>query len=187
LIQAFGNSIYKTEAQPAGAGASAQELITKLRDTQKQTKHCFVSAKHLGLNLQMFIIDLNFSKSEALDFKQVFIDPKLISTKAPLVSGLEDDLSIPRLTVSIDRPKQIEVSFLDENLTDQTATFSDLAARWILHGIDQMNGISIIDKLNKHRQRSLKAHLNRLAEKKIESNYKLEYESERQEAKDMGR
>ncbi|MBP9151114.1 MAG: peptide deformylase [Flavobacteriales bacterium] len=187
MIQAFGNSIYKTEAQPVGAGASAQELIAKLQEVQIKTKHPFVSAKHLGLNLQLFVIDLNFSKFETADFKQVFINPKLISTKAPLVSGLEDDLSLPRLTVSIDRPKQIEIRFLDENLTEQIATFSDLAARWILHGIDQMNGVSIIDKLNKHRQRSLKAHLNRLAEKKIESNYKLEYESERQEVRDMGR
>jgi len=187
LIQAFGNSIYKTEAQPVGTGVAAQELIAKLQEVQKQTKHPFVSAKHLGLNLQMFVIDLNFSKFEATDFKEVFINPKLISTKAPLVSQLEDDLSLPRLTVSIDRPKQIEVSFLDEKLTEQTATFSDLAARWILHGIDQLNGISIIDKLNKHRQRSVKAHLNRIAEQKIESNYKLEYESERQEATDKGR
>jgi peptide deformylase len=171
LIQAFGNSIYKTEAQLVGAGASAQELIAKLQDVQKQTKHPFVSAKHLGLNLQVFVIDLSFSKSEATEFKQVFINPKLISTKAPLVSGLEDDLSLPRLTVSIDRPKQIEISFLDENLTEQTATFSDLATRWILHGMDQMNGISIIDKLNKHRQRSLKEHLKRIVEKKIEPNY----------------
>ena len=187
MIQAFGNSIYKTEAQPVGASASVQELIAKLQEAQKQTKHPFVSTKHLGLNLQVFIIDLNYSKFEASDFKQVFMNPKLISTKAPLVSGLEDDLSLPRLTVSIDRPKQIEISFLDENLTDQTATFSDLAARWILHGLDQMNGISIIDKLNKHRQRSLKAHLNRLAEKKVETNYKLEYELGGRGTKDEGR
>jgi peptide deformylase len=90
---------------------------------------------------------------------------------------LEDDVSIPRLTVSIERPKQIEVSFLDEELTQQTAVFSDLAARWILHGIDQVNGVSIIDKLNKYRQRSVKTHLKRLAERMIDTNYKLEYDS----------
>ncbi|MCF8464843.1 MAG: peptide deformylase [Flavobacteriales bacterium] len=177
MIQAFGNNIFKTEAQPVGAGTSTKELIAKLIEVQKAAKHPFVSGKHLGLNLQAFSVNLNYSKFEATDFKQVFINPKLIATKAPLVSGLEDDLSLPRLTVSIERPKEIEVSFLDEELREQTAAFSELAARWILHGTDQLNGISIIDKLNKHRQRSLKEHLKRLSEQKIETNYKLEYDS----------
>ena len=107
----------------------------------------------------------------------VILNPTLISTTAPLVSGLEDDLSLPRLEVSVERPKQICVSFLDENLTQQTAVFSDLGARWILHGMDQLNGISIIDKLNLHRQQSVKAHLKRIVERKIEPAYKLEYDS----------
>ena len=149
----------------------------QLQEVQKKIKHPFVSSKHIGLNLQLFVIDLNFAKEESSSFKRAFINPELKSTKAPLVSGLEDDPSIPRLSVSIERPKQIEISFLDENLTEQTEVFSDLAARWILHGIDQVNGISIIDKLNKHRQRSVKSQLKRISEQKIETNYKLEYDS----------
>lgn len=177
MIQAYGNEIYRSIGQKLGNKSQAVELIKQLEKVQKKVKHPMVSAKHLGLNLQVFVVDLNFEKSEASDFKQVFINPELNSTMAPLVSGLEDDLSIPRLSVSIERPKQIEISFLDENLTPQTEVFSDLAARWVLHGIDQVNGISIIDKLNKYRQRSVKTHIKRLAERKIETNYKLEYEN----------
>lgn len=176
MIQAFGNEIYKSVGQKLGDKSQASELITQLQEVQKKVKHPIVSAKHLGLNLQVFVVDLNFAKHEATDFRQVFINPELISSKAPLVSMLEDDASIPRLTVSIERPKQIEISFLDEDLTPQTVAFSDLAARWIMHGIDQINGISIIDKLNKHRQRSVKAHLKRIAERKIETNYLLEWD-----------
>jgi peptide deformylase len=160
-----------------GNKSQASELMTQLHEVQNKVKHPLVSAKHLGLNVQFFVVDLNFARHEPTEFKQIFINPELISSKAPLVSMLEDDVSIPRLTVSIERPKQIEISFLDEEFTQQTAVFSDLAARWILHGIDQVNGISIIDKLNKHRQRSLKEHLKRIAEKKIETNYKLEYDN----------
>jgi peptide deformylase len=176
LVQAFGNEIYKSVGQKLGK-SQASELILQLKEVQKKVKHPIVSAKHLGLNLQVFVIDLNFAKHEASDFQQILINPELILSNAPLVSMLEDDVSIPRLTVSIERPKQIEVSFLDEELTQQTAVFSDLAARWILHGIDQLNGVSIIDKLNKYRQRSVKTHLKRLAERMIDTNYKLEYDS----------
>ena len=177
MIQAFGNEIYKSVGQKLGNKSQASELIAQLQEVQKKISHPMISAKHLGLNLQVFVVDLNFAKHEASDFRQVFINLELISSKAPLVSMLEDDVSIPRLTVSIERPKQIEISFLDEELTQQTAVFSDLAARWILHGIDQVNGVSMIDKLNKYRQRSVKSHLKRLAEQKVETNYKLEYDS----------
>ncbi|MGB0916485.1 MAG: peptide deformylase [Flavobacteriales bacterium] len=176
MIQAFGNEIYKSVGQKLGDKSQAADLIAQLLEVQKKVKHPLISAKHLGLNLQVFVVDLNFAKHEPSDFKQVFINPELISSKAPLVSMLEDDVSIPRLTVSIERPKQIEISFLNEELTQQTATFSDLTARWIMHGIDQLNGVTIIDKLNRYRQRSVKAYLKRLAERKIETNYKLEFE-----------
>jgi peptide deformylase len=177
VIQAYGNEIYRSVGQKLGNKSQTAELIAQLQEVQKKVKHPIVSAKHVGLNLHAFVIDLNFLKHEAADFKQVFINSELKSSNAPLVSGLEDDLSIPQLTVSIERSKQIKISFIDENLTQQTEVFSDLSARWILHGIDQVNGVSIIDKLNKHRQRSVKNHLKRLSEQKVETNYKLEYDS----------
>ena len=175
MIQAFGNEIYRSVGQKLGDKSQALELITKLQEVQKKVKHPLVSAKHLGLNLQVFVVDLNYAKYEASDIRKVIINPELLSSTAPLVSMLEDDLSIPRLSVSIERPKQIEISFLDEDLTKQTERFSDLAARWILHGIDHVNGVSIVDKLNKHRKRSVKGHLKRVSEKKVESNYELVY------------
>lgn len=177
MIQAHGNNIYKSQAQQIGESSSVAELIARLKEVQQQMKHPLVSAKHLGLNLAVFLIDLNFVKRDAEDLKAIFINPEIVATKAPLVSGLEDDLSLPRLAVSIERPKQIEVSFLDEEMKERQAMFSDLAARWIEHGMDQLNGISIIDKVNPHRQRSLKGHLKRIAEHKIETNYELEYDN----------
>jgi hypothetical protein len=34
----------------------------------------------------------------------------------------------------------------------------------------------MIDKLNKHRKRSVKGHLKRISERKVESNYELVYD-----------
>lgn len=158
-----------------GDKGQAAELIVQLQEVQKNVKHPLISAKHLGLNLSVFAIDLNFSR-QPIDLKLTLINPQLVSTKAPLVSMLEDDLSIPGLAVSIERPKEIEVSYFDEDWEFQTKVFSDLSARWIMHGLDQINGLSMIDKLNKHRKRSVKMHLKKISERKIEPNYKLEYE-----------
>ena len=176
MIQAFGNEIYKTKGQKLGDKGQASDLILRLQEVQKKIKHPCVSAKHIGLNLQVFIVDLNYALPEASNFQKVFVNLELNCSAAPLVSMLEDDVSIPRLSVSIERPKQIEVSFMDEQLKEKTETFSDFEARWVLHGIDQINGVSIIDKLNKHRKRSVKGHLKRISERKVESNYELVYD-----------
>ncbi|MBI1288350.1 MAG: hypothetical protein GC178_12325 [Flavobacteriales bacterium] len=175
-VQAYGNAIYRSVALPIGDATNAAELILEMQNLQKQLACPLVSAKHVGLNLQAFIINLNYARPKPEDFEAVFINPKLISSKAPLVSGLEEDISLPRLSVSIERPKQIEVCFFDGDLKEQTATFSDLAARLVQQGIDQLNGITLIDRLNTHRQRSVKGHLKRIAERKIETKYSLEWD-----------
>ena len=158
-----------------GSNSKLEELVAQFKEVHAKTKHPLVTAKHLKLNMAIFSVDLSYAKHSGSEFARVFINPEIRSTQAPLVSGLEDDLSIPRLVVSIERPKQIEISVLDEQLKEQTAVFSDLAARWIQHGIDQLNGISIVDRLNTHRKRSVKGHLKRIIERKIETNYKLDY------------
>lgn len=177
MIQAHGNAVYRSKAETVGSSADLSDLAAQLKSAQQQLKHPLVTAKNLNLNLAVFAIDLRYAKHSDSELSGVFVNPKITATKAPLVSGLEDDLSLPRLAVSIERPKQIEVSFLNEQLEEQTTTFSDLAARWIQHGVDQLNGVSIIDRLNTHRKRSVKGHLRRLEEQKIETNYKLQYDN----------
>jgi peptide deformylase len=175
LINAFGNGIYTGVAQRVGAGQQAMELIKQLQETQQAVQHPLVSAKHIGLNLSAFVLNLNFLRSGSENVQLVMLNPEVISTTAPLVSGLEDDVSIPGLSVSIERPKQIAVKFLDGDFAEQTQEFTDQTARWILHGIDLLSGFTIIDRLNSHRQRSVKGHLKRISERKIETKYKLEY------------
>jgi len=177
-VLAFFNSIYKIKAKPIGDSSHVAELVSQLRKLQRNVRHPLVSAKHIGIDVQLFIVDLNYLKNDKTDFSRIFINPKILSKKAPLVSQLEDDLSLPKLAVSVERPKEIEIRFSDEKLNEQTAVFSDLAARWILHGIDQLNGISIVDRINKHRQRSVKGHLKNITEGKIKTNYQLEYDSQ---------
>lgn len=175
MINAFGNGIYNGVAQRVGAGQQSMELIKQLQETQQDVQHPLVTAKHIGLNLSAFALNLNFLRSGSENVQLVMLNPEVISTKAPLVSGLEDDVAIPGLSVSIERPKQIMVKFLDESFEEQTQEFSDQTARWIMHGIDLLNGITIIDRLNSHRQRSVKGHLKKIAEKRIQTKYELNY------------
>lgn len=176
MILAYGNEIYTAVSQPVGSNSDLSDLKSQLRDAQNKTKVPVIAGKHIGVNVRVFCVDLRFTK-EKQDFQALFVNPEIISSRAPLVSGLESDVAIPKLTLSIDRPKVVEVSFLDDVNTESTQSFSDLAARWIMNGIDHLEGITIIDRVNKHRQRSVRGQLKRIAEGRVETSYEMIYTS----------
>jgi len=158
-IEAYGNAIHVCPALHIGDPARTAELVLQLKDVQRELKHPLVSAKHIGLNVQTFVIDLRHLGREPLDFDGAFINPEVLSFSVPLVSRFESDLSLPGLAVSIERPRQIKVTFSDEQMNVRTAVFSDLAAQWVQHGVDHLNGITMIDRINRYRQHSLKRYL----------------------------
>jgi peptide deformylase len=176
-IQAFGNAIYSTVALRVGKGEDAKQLVTVLQAMQHELKCPVLTAKHLGFDLQMFVCDLNFAADNKEDFRAVFINPELVDSFAPLVAHLEEDISLPRLSVSIERPRSVKVKYLNEQFKEVTAVLTDGAARAVQQGIDVLNGIGIVDRLNAHRQRSVKGHIKRITERKIETDYQLEYDS----------
>jgi peptide deformylase len=59
----------------------------------------------------------------------------------------EGCLSFPGLSVSIDRPKWVEVEYYNENGGQVQMRFDGLTARCFQHELDHMNGIRMIDKV----------------------------------------
>ena len=172
MILAYGNDIYSIEANEVGSSANVSEVLTKLFAVQKVVKSPVLTAKHFGLNLNVMSVNLSHLK-ENIPFELVLINATIISSKAPLVSGLEYDAAIPKLAVSIERPKSIQVEFLDAEFEPQIRSFTDQQARWISNGIDLLAGKTIVKQINQHRQRSVKTHLKRISEGKVEANYNL--------------
>jgi len=176
-ILAYGNSIYTTVAHRIGNTAETKPLVDALLGVQAELKCPVLSAKHIGFDLQVFVVDLNHLTIAKEDFKGVFVNPELLETFAPLMAQLEEDVCIPKLAVSVDRPKSVKVKLFNERFEEQTLVFNEAPARYIQQGIDLLQGTTIMERLNPHRQRSVKGHLKRISEKKIETNYQLEYEN----------
>lgn len=172
MILAHGNDIYLGQAGNVGSSVNVSDVIAELIEAQKVVKSPVLTAKHIGLNLSVMSVNLNYLK-EKIPFELVLVNASVINSKAPLVSGLEYDAAIPKLAVSIARPKTVQVEFLDEELKPQRHWFSDQQARWISNGIDLLNGKTIISQVNQFRQRSVKTHLRRVSEGKVEAHYNL--------------
>lgn len=111
-----------------------------------------ISAPQVGINKRMIVINntLNFknlSESDTL----VLINPEIISdyTQEELVNGMEGCLSFPEAFVAVLRPKTITVRYKDLDGNELETVFSNDQAREILHEIDHLDGILIVDNVSR--------------------------------------
>ncbi len=77
----------------------------------------------------------------------VMINPEIISHSDAVVSSDEACLSLPGEQGTVQRYKQITVSYLDPEGKKHTQTFDDFNAAIVQHEIDHIDGVLFIDKL----------------------------------------
>jgi peptide deformylase len=65
----------------------------------------------------------------------------------------EGCLSIPGITVDVERPVHVRVRAVDEEGGDRTVEASGLEARVIQHEIDHLNGVLILDRTTREQRR----------------------------------
>lgn len=166
-VPIFGDTILTTKAQVVGKGVPVSDLVKTMHQAQAALRHPCIAAKHVGVNVAIVTIDTRFDKNSvnAVHLVQTLVNPQIITALNPLLPGLESDPSIPDYQGSVERHSTVTVSFLDEKLNPTEHTFSDTAARWVLHGIELLDGKLFIDNLNAHRLRSIRGHLARVASK----------------------
>ena len=92
------------------------------------------------------------------------INPK-ISAKIGADVLEEGCLSIPEVTVQIERPQQITVKYINENGQAMKLTCEDLMARVIQHETDHLDGKLIVDYADHHEKVQFKDQLKVLQEK----------------------
>ncbi|MBN2097609.1 MAG: peptide deformylase [Candidatus Omnitrophica bacterium] len=99
-----------------------------------------LAAPQLGINLRMIVADIGASP--------VFLaNPQVV--KAQGNAKMEEGcLSVPQVTVVINRPDKITVQGLDENNQLIEIQAHGLLARVILHEIDHLNGKLILDYMS---------------------------------------
>jgi peptide deformylase len=115
-------------------------LIKRLKMTMKLYSGIGLSANQCGVLQRMFIIGSG-------DDSWACINPEILETSADLVYEAEGCLSFPGLSVSIDRPKWVEVEYYNENGGQVQMRFDGLTARCFQHELDHMNGVRMIDKV----------------------------------------
>jgi len=161
----YGAPILREVSQPVGSNVPLGELLEQMRMLQQHSAQPCIAAKHVGVNVRVLLINTSFDRNRqnAAPFTAVMVNPSISDVQYPLLAGLESDPSIPDYQGSVERHSAVQVTYLDEGFNEKSDTFTDLAARWVLHGIEVLEGKLFIDHLNAHRLRSIKGHLKRIA------------------------
>lgn len=180
-IVAYGDPILQQPALTVDkASDDLWQLIQDMFDTMQAAEGVGLAAPQVAEGLQVFIsafaeeVDPFFLKQSRWPGR-VFINPELLDSSAMMATGVEGCLSIPGIEVSVQRPVQVRISYRDEQFNKQEESFTGFLARVIQHEMDHLDGILMTDRINRHRQKSLKPHLGAVSRGKHKAEYAIHY------------
>jgi peptide deformylase len=162
-----------------------KDIIANMYDTMYNAYGVGLAAPQVGLDIRLFIVDTTpfadsdeVSKEEAeelKDFKQTFINAKIIKEEGDLWGFNEGCLSIPNVREDVYRHETITIEYLDENFAKKTETYSGLIARVIQHEYDHIEGILFTDHLSMLKKKLIGKKLQNIMEGKARPDYKMKF------------
>lgn len=161
------------------------ELIENMFDTMYNAYGLGLAAPQIGLAIRLFVVDTEpLSDSEDIteaeretlkNFKQVFINAKMLKEEGEQWAFNEGCLSIPEVREDVYRHEQITVEFLDENFNKKTQVFNGLIARVIQHEYDHIEGVLFTDKIAILKKTLIKKKLQNIIDGKFRPDYRMKF------------
>ena len=128
-------------------GISTQQFVRNMFATMNRYGGLGLSANQVGKPYRMFIM----GGQTAIENGKIYacFNPKIIKASEEKIRLEEGCLTFPFLFLNIERPRQVEVEFLDEKLDKKTYQMDGIIARCFLHEMDHMNGVVFTDLVSK--------------------------------------
>jgi peptide deformylase len=162
-----------------------ESLLENMFETMYGAKGIGLAAPQIGLPIRIFIIDATpFQDDDELEveerdflgnFKQVFINAKIIEETGDEWVFNEGCLSIPDVREDVFRNETIKIEYFDEKFEKHTKKFSGISARIIQHEYDHIEGILFTDKLSSLKKRLIKGKLSNISKGKIRIDYRMRF------------
>ena len=141
-VAEFNIETYKEEEK-----IELKEFVDNMFETMKKYGGIGLSANQVGKPYRMFVMGdhLNIQKGK----KWVCINPKITNVTKDLIRYKEGCLTFPFLFLDIERPQDISVEYLDENLEKKEEHMTGIVARCFQHEFDHMQGIVFTEHVSK--------------------------------------
>ena len=148
----YGDPILRVSAEPITTiTPQIKTLIAEMEETMDASQGIGLAAPQVHHSIRLFIIrtpleraDGGFESGET----QVFINPVLSDPSQEIWTVSEGCLSIPTIHQEVTRPKEISISYMNEEGQPCTKRVKGWEARVIQHENDHLNGHFFIDHLS---------------------------------------
>lgn len=145
-------------------------FINDMFDTLYKSEGVGLSANQVDQSLNMFIVHF---KTDDINFKDVFINPKILDYSDDISNSMEGCLSFPGLQENVSRSNKITITYFDKDFKMQLKDFEGIIARIIQHEYDHTKGILFIDKINPLIRKMINSKLKNISNKKVFTPYKI--------------
>ena len=159
-VRTFGDPVLKSRAAPV---KSFDEALARLSEdmlaTMREQEGVGLAANQVGRLKQIFVAGLE-------DEEYVIVNPEIESASDETVTDPEGCLSIPGISVEVERPTGVTVSGQNVSGAPIRIEATGLLARVFQHEIDHLNGVLILDRTDRE---SRKAAMRELRERLLAS------------------
>lgn len=141
------------------------EDIEDLKETLKFTGGFGIAGPQVGINKRIIVISIEKEKCSYKDCEDVpttvMIDPSWRKLSEEKESEFEGCLSVPTIRGKVERYKQIEVTYFNENGEKIVKKVSGFTARDIQHECDHLDGIIFLEKVTQKNGFATKEMINK--------------------------
>ena len=187
-IFSYGHSIL---TEPCGEvdtdDPGLNQLIEDMWETLYAANGVGLAAPQIGRGLQLFIVDsvqayLAMDEEDREEYfrgdrgiRETFINARIIKRSDNLWIDTEGCLSIPTVSVDVQRPWSIEIEYLDRDFQTNKQTFWGATGRMIQHEFDHTQGILFLEYLSSFKRTILKRQLSQIAAGEVSPKYLMKF------------
>ena len=128
-----------------------KDLIEEMREVMKEAEGIGLAAPQIGISKHLAIIEIPQDSERYPDSEEtrllIFINPQIKVLDEVKQGFWEGCLSVPGLRGFVERPRKIQIDYLNENAEEVSIVAEDFLATVFQHEIDHLNGILYIDKM----------------------------------------
>lgn len=176
-IYLYGQPVLRKETEEIDADyPELQALIKNMYETLVKADGVGLAAPQIGLDIRLFVIDLNPLADEEPAFKgytKTFINPEIIDFSDDKVTMEEGCLSLPGIHENVSRSRKIRMIYQDEHFEEHEEEFEDYVARVIQHEYDHLEGHVFTDRIHPIRRQLVKGKLNAILKGQAYCSYRV--------------
>ena len=137
---------------------SLKKLTEDMLETMYEGSGIGLAATQVNVHKRVIVVDISEKKDEPL----VLINPVLKKVIDPEVKTYSEGcLSVPGFYEELERPSEIEISFLDVNGQDHTLIANGLLSVVVQHEMDHLEGKMMVDSISNVKREMIRKKLSK--------------------------